>query len=102
MKMNKFKLQKKKKEIQETKLHAILRFAAEIICGPHRGSFADRDHLRSSLGNTSSLHSFGGKEKNEKKSKNTKNMKIDYIAQDVTGHQYFILSINFRLRFPVL
>ena len=31
------------------KLHAIPRFTAGIICGPHRGSFAARDHLRSNL-----------------------------------------------------
>ena len=28
------------------KLHAIPRFTARIICGPHRGSFAAWDHLR--------------------------------------------------------
>ena len=38
------------KKIQETKLHAIPDFPVEIICGPHRGSFAVRDHLRSNLG----------------------------------------------------
>ena len=32
------------------KLHAIPRFTAGIICGPHRGSFSVRDHLRSNLG----------------------------------------------------
>ena len=33
-----------KKKIQETKIHAIRYFPAGIICGPHRGSFAVRDH----------------------------------------------------------
>ena len=46
MKMNKFK----NKKIQETKLHAIPRFPVLIICGPIGGSFAVRNHLRSSLG----------------------------------------------------
>ena len=52
MKMNKYKNDKK---IQETKLHAIRSFPAGIICGPHRGSFVVRDHLRSSLGIISGL-----------------------------------------------
>ena len=30
-------------------------FLAGIICGPHRGSFAVRDHLRSNLGIISGL-----------------------------------------------
>ena len=51
MKMNKFK----NKKIQETKLHAIPRFPAGIICCAHRGSFAVRDHLQSSLGIISGL-----------------------------------------------
>ena len=32
------------------KFYAIPRFTAGIICGPYRGSFAVRDHLRSNLG----------------------------------------------------
>ena len=36
-------------------MHAISRFPAGIICGPLRGSFAVRDHLRSSLGIISGL-----------------------------------------------
>ena len=48
--MKKTKEIKKKffKQIQETKMHAISRFPAGIICGPLRGSFAVQfgDHLR--------------------------------------------------------
>ena len=32
--------------VLQAKLHAILDFPAGIICGPHRESFAVRDHLR--------------------------------------------------------
>ena len=48
-------LKNKFKKIQVTKLHAISHVPAGIICGPHRGSFAIRDHFRSSLGMISSL-----------------------------------------------
>ena len=44
----------KKWKIQETKLQAIPRFPAGIS-GPHRESFAVRDHLRSCLGMISGL-----------------------------------------------
>ena len=44
-----------KKKIQETKIRAIRHFPAGIICGPHRESFAVRDHLRSNLGIISGL-----------------------------------------------
>ena len=57
MKMNKFK-NKQAKKIQETKLHAIPHLPAVFICGPHRGLFAVRDHLRSSLGIICSRGSF--------------------------------------------
>ena len=45
----------KKKKIQETKIRAIRHFPAGIICGPHRESFAVRDHSRSNLGIISGL-----------------------------------------------
>ena len=48
MKMNKFKT---KKQIQETKLHAIPRFPA----GSFTVHIGDQDHLRSSLGIISGL-----------------------------------------------
>ena len=55
MKLNECKNRIKIGKIQETKLHAISRFSAGIICGPQRGSFAVRDHLRSDLGIISGL-----------------------------------------------
>ena len=36
--------------------------SAGIICGPHRGSFAVRDHLRSNLGIISGLGIICGRE----------------------------------------
>ena len=36
-------------------------FSAGIICGPHRGSFAVRDHLRSNLGIISGLRIICGR-----------------------------------------
>ena len=53
--MKKKNKEKKNLKIQETKIHAIPRYPAGIICGPHRGSFAVRDHLRSNLGIISGL-----------------------------------------------
>ena len=41
--------------MQETKIRAIRYFPAVIICGPHRGSLAVQDHLRSNLGIISGL-----------------------------------------------
>ena len=46
------KKERKKKNLKnprnQTPCHSL--FSAGIICGPHRGSFAVRDHLRSNLG----------------------------------------------------
>ena len=42
-------------KILEKKIHAIRYFPAGIICGPLRGSFAVRDHLRFNLGIISGL-----------------------------------------------
>ena len=47
------KISKERKKILKNlgkKIHAIRYFPAGIICGPHRGSFAVRDHLRFNLG----------------------------------------------------
>ena len=56
MTLNEYKNKIKKiGKIQETKVHAIPCFSAGIICGPHRGSFAVRVHLRSNLGIISGL-----------------------------------------------
>ena len=61
-------------------MHAISRFPAGIICGPLRGSFAVRDHLRSSLGIISGLGiicgrgSFAALYSTEKYEKNPQNM----------------------------
>ena len=52
------KISKERKKILKNlgkKIHAIRYFPAGIICGPHRGSFAVRDHLRFNLGIISGL-----------------------------------------------
>ena len=55
MKINKYKnkIENKKNPGNQNPCHSS--FSCGIICGPHRGSFSVRDHLRSNLGIISGL-----------------------------------------------
>ena len=80
MKINKYKNKIKKNPGNQTPCHSS--FSGGIICGPHRGSFSVRNHLRFNLGIISGLGIICGA--------------VHFRKQQISGKKY-VLTVSHKV-----